>query len=379
MKKLFLLALIFTFNISSSYSQSYKQRQIEDQIIAAINSQGKLFRSPKYGVYVFNIKDNKPIFIYEQQGFDINEQLFVASSSKWVSAAVIMGLVKDGILSLNDKTKYFLKDKYGNPWAGPKGEITLEELLSFRSGFLGQGRKCFIRKQKSLAECVNEFYEYEDFSSSKPFYYGNIHHSIAARIAEIASGKDWDSLFNYYLKTPLNFSYNTYYTNLRNSYKNKASPFISGGLYISTNDYIKFLTMLANNGHYAGKQILPQSLIEEMEKNHFNKNTKIESSPVKRFGGVGNWGYGFGNWVRCTKYNCQDQINIGIGAYGMYPWIDRKHGYYAIISVNGKNRGWSRESSKLFKKIHPLIEEMILYKKEGFVSNKKTKELLDNI
>lgn len=312
------------------------------------------------GFYIYDIKSDREVFKYEQTGFDIEKPIHIASASKWVTATVIMGLVADGLLSLDSKTKDFLKTEQGENWQSDKGEVTLKELLSFRSGFTETGRQCFVQTNSSLARCVDEFYYDAGFDRSKPFYYGNTHLSIAARMAEVASGKDWNSLFEQYLKDPLSFAKTTYYTNLRDSHINLVNPLVAAGLYISTRDYISFVRMLSHYGYYNGRQIFPGSLIAEMEKRHYLSSAALNSSPMSGLDNRQNVTYGFGNWIECFDSFCKHQKSSSQGAYGFYPVIDRYVGYYAVLSVDSKKLGQGKKVGKIMQKIRPLIEQIVI-------------------
>ena len=62
----------------------------------------------------------------------------VASSSKMVSGTVLLQLVDKGVLGLDTKTSDLLRDRQGQPWSGPMGQIRLRHLLSFTSGISGE-------------------------------------------------------------------------------------------------------------------------------------------------------------------------------------------------------------------------------------------------
>jgi CubicO group peptidase (beta-lactamase class C family) len=129
----------------------------------------------------------------------------VASSSKMVSGTVLLQLVDKGYLTLDTKAADLLKDRQGQPWSGPMGQIRLRHLLSFTSGISGD---VLVSDPAdiSLDEAVLRIYEDQRATATTPgasFYYGSTHLRIAARMAEVATGKSWRTIFSEQLQQPL--------------------------------------------------------------------------------------------------------------------------------------------------------------------------------
>ncbi len=130
----------------------------------------------------------------------------VASASKMVSASVFLRLVEQGTLSLDAETRTYLVNRQGQPWSGNIGRIRLRHLLSFTSGIssdVASSEDATI----TLTEAVARIYDDQSPTASLPgsyFYYGgSTHLRIAARMAEIATGKTWRQLFDEQLRVPL--------------------------------------------------------------------------------------------------------------------------------------------------------------------------------
>jgi CubicO group peptidase (beta-lactamase class C family) len=107
-----------------------------------------------------------------------------------------------------------LVDANGNPWNGNMGDITLRQLLSFTSGISGDdtaSENVLI----TLKAAVNQIYADDAATASTPgsyFYYGNTHLRIAARMAEVATGKTWAQIFAEQLHDPWGWASTSVYS-----------------------------------------------------------------------------------------------------------------------------------------------------------------------
>ena len=115
------------------------------------------------------------------------------------------------VLALDDS----LADVLG--WQGVEGSITIEQLLTFSSGFDGNtlcltfppsldrsGGLNTPRNRFNLAECAERVRE--DGVISTPgtaFTYGANHHMILAHVAEEVTETSWDTLFEELVRAPL--------------------------------------------------------------------------------------------------------------------------------------------------------------------------------
>ena len=93
-----------------------------------------------------------------------------------------------------------------------------------------------------------------------------------------------------------------------------------------------------------------------MEQDHLGSG-KIIYSPLVLMNQE--WHYGYGLWVECHFKNWQQNCsNFGIysspGMNGFYPWIDRLHGYFAIIGTFNPQHPFST-STTLGQQLQPLI------------------------
>ena len=87
-----------------------------------------------FAINVGTVENGREFTYSSDKSWTLNSVIFGASFSKWTTSVMIGGLVKDGILSFDDKA-----NKHLSYWAtDPKdvrSEVTLESLLSLTSGF----------------------------------------------------------------------------------------------------------------------------------------------------------------------------------------------------------------------------------------------------
>ena len=115
---------------------------LETAIASANKELGKEFVIMVY-------KDGKIIFSKSAGEFTPKTQAPIASSSKWLTAALIMALVDDGKISLDDKISKHLPifTKYS------KGFITIRQCLSHLTGIESEPIKLanFIKEINTIA------------------------------------------------------------------------------------------------------------------------------------------------------------------------------------------------------------------------------------
>jgi CubicO group peptidase (beta-lactamase class C family) len=110
------------------------------------------------------------------------------------------------------------------------------------------------------------------------------------------------------------------------------NPLLQGGLVTTANDYMKFLTMLVQHGEFGGRRILSSQRVDEME------TVQTLGKPMAYVppGVTGDLQYALGSW--CGKWSDDAQCIVGMspGAFGTFPWIDRRSGVYGIFFMRGR-------------------------------------------
>lgn len=286
--------------------------------------------------------------VYKNELGDFNASTIapIASSSKWLTAALVMQFIDEGKLSLDDKvSKYIpLFESYN------KNYITIRHCLSHMTGIRGEPvnmMKIFEQPKKynSLEEEVNDYAKKEIQSNpGTEFSYSNIGIEIAGRVLEIISKKKFDMLIRAKLFIPLQMR-QTSFSTLDGSAINP-----SMGANSTATDYMHFLVMLLNKGKYNGQQILSEASIKLMRQIQ-TSSEMIKYAPKLVHG----YNHALGSWV-VEGENREATILACPGFSGTWPEIDFCRGYASLVFV--KNLV-SEQKTDIYSGMRTAIEEKL--------------------
>ena len=159
---------------------------------------------------------------------------------------------------------------------------------------------------------------------------------VAGRMAEIATGKDWEALFQEKIAKPLDMKYSLF---VPVSEEPGFNPMLGGGFKTCLRDYMNFLNMIAHNGQFNGIQVLTPNAIDEIEADQV-KDAIIgsENYALRSRQSLHTGIYGLGIWREELDKNGKVTMISSPGWAGTYPWVDRKNNVYGFIiaKVNGK-------------------------------------------
>ena len=264
----------------------------------------------------------KDTLVYKKESKQFNSKTIapLGSSSKWLTAALVMVFVDEGKISLDDKVARWLPEfeRYG------KNYITVRHCLSHMTGISDEGnaaKKTFQRKKfSSLEEEVNSFAARKiRVNAGDDFFYGDIGINIAARVLEVISKKKFDQLIKQKLLNPLTMRRTTFST-IDASALNPAT-----GAQSSADEYIKFLAMLLNKGKSNGKQILSEESVRELIAIQ-TKDMDKKNSPKYAAG----WNHALGSWV-IGEDGGEPKALAAPSETGTWPMIDFCRGYASIV------------------------------------------------
>ncbi len=266
-----------------------------------------------------------------------------ASTSKLVTAAVILSLVKKNILSLDNHPQDYISFW---PTDGNLSLIKLRHLLNFTSGLVN-APFCIHLPISNFEACVEEIVNQNPNSKTpgEEFYYSPTHLQVAGLMAIKASGvSSWREVFaNFKSETGL-------FPNSSYDLPSSQNPRLAGGMHWNAKDYVDFLEALFK------KEILNEELISQMISDQIS-GASIGYSPALIAIGE-DWHYGFGNWIEChaNPFNCAKTTRISSpGAYGAYPFIDFENGYYGILAREGELGTFSK-GYRLFESVAQKLE-----------------------
>jgi CubicO group peptidase (beta-lactamase class C family) len=260
-----------------------------------------------------------------------NTRYASASTSKLVTAVVILDLVDQGVLSL-DSTAHDLIPF----WTGETA-VTLRDLLSFRSGF-DKEPDC-IGEDGNFRDCVKQIYDTNLHAPQRPasgtrFNYASTHMQIAGLMAINATNrlhgthKTWSDLFADWKTSTGLFPHGVY------DQPSVDNPRLSGGMHWTGEEYLALLRALQR-----GTVLTPASRAALFANQRGEASVKY--SPVV-LAVHEDWAYGLGNWLECPtatgdqSFNCEAGYrNSSPGAFGAYPFIDFQHHYVGMLARQG--------------------------------------------
>lgn len=290
------------------------------------------------------ITNDGKVFLYSKNTSTETTSYESASTSKWISAAVILNLVKKSVLSLDDNPQKYISSW---PTEGNLSKITLRHLLSFTSG-LSEEPLCINAGGFDFENCVNKIAENNLNTAVVPgseFYYASTHLQVAGLMAIKAGNyNSWTEVFDEFKEETNLFPHSVY------DLPSTTNPRLAGGMHWIANDYLDFLKALLY------KEILTEDLINQMLSDQIQNTTVVYSPAVA--GLNEDWHYGFGNWNECHNqtHNCTEIIKVSSpGAYGAYPFIDLKEKYYGILARQGE-LGTFTKGYELFESISAKLD-----------------------
>ncbi len=257
------------------------------------------------GASLLLIKDGQVVYEEAFGQYGLDQAVPIASASKWLTAATIMALVDDGRLGLDDPV-----GKYLPAFAESDGEITIRQLLSHTAG-LSPEPWCLGVESATLPQCVDSIAQMGTlFEPGTQFYYGGGSFQVAARIAEVVTGKPWSTIFEEEIGSPLHMASTTY--------QSEENPNVGGGVVSTLRDYGNFVHMLLNEGTFESERVLSAWAVSEMEAN------QTDDLPIAVSVHQDGRRYGLGAWRdRVDEQGGALQLSSQ-GDTGFSPWIDRE-------------------------------------------------------
>ena len=243
--------------------------------------------------------------------------MFIASATKWLSGAVIMRLVDRGELRLDMRVSELLPE-----FTGQKGQVTLRQLLAFTSG-LEPDPVCAGRAAYTLATCTATIAAAPMTAAPGAQYrYGSGHLVVAARMAEVATGTPFATLFAEELTEPLGMA-NTLFLNTTN-------PNPAGSAISTLADYTRFLEVMWDFGVHDGERHLSTAAVQQMQRDQTAGAPMVAASPIRKALGSR---YGLAQWFDVLDPATGAYEVSSPGAFGFHPWIDRERDLYGVYAV----------------------------------------------
>ena len=304
------------------------------------------------------IVDREDGIVHEEYvgDFAADRVSLIASSSKMITAGVLLHLADRGLLDLDAP----VADAVG--WGAGNPEITPAQLVSNSSGLVGLFPNtaygpyvCQFLADRELEECGAEVFESPDddadvIAPDSEFRYGGAQWQVAGAVAEAVSGSSWAELIDEIYIQPCgvtSLGYNNHWLAAGGfgypadfdpaDLAPTENPQMEGGAYITPPDYAKLLLMHLRGGVCDGGRVLSE---ESVARAHADRTAEAYVD-----GGAP--GYGMGWWV-----DRESGIISDGGAYGSLPWLDVEDGYGAYLVIEAD----SDLGSRIFRELEPLVE-----------------------
>lgn len=270
--------------------------------------------------------DRGEIFRFQAGAIGANTKTGIASCTKWLSGAIVLICAERGYLRLDDRIGQYLPifDTRG------KGDITIRQCFAMKSGLQLDDPDYEIDRALTLAQSVDLIANNTPvaFPPGTQLSYEGDGMQVVGRICEIAAGKSWGVLARELLFDPLGMTTADYLYFDPN-------PAIAGGARCSAEDYLKFLRMILRNGLSAtGTPVMSSRSVQEFFTNQTLALPEYYSPwpPSLHYPYLQRPDYGVGSWILAQHPvgGAVEEVTSP-GAFGTFPWVDRKRGLCGII------------------------------------------------
>ena len=296
----------------------------------------------------------------------------IASSSKMLTAGVLMALADQGLLDMDAPIAEQVD------WEDVPADITPAQLLSNSSGLVGLTTDplfppyiCQYVAEGTLEECGRQIMTTTDDDQrvvppDTEFRYGGGQWQVAGAVAEAVSGRSWAELVEETYVGPCgveSLGYNNHFAqphvlggNIPFEYPAgfhgdvsvltpTLNPNMEGGAFITAPDYARLLQMHLRDGRCGENRVLSAEAVDRM---HAERVVATYGAQTKS---AETGGYGLGWWIDLDD---PSHIEDG-GAFGAVPWLDLADGYGVYLVVEATNR----VGDDLADALRPLIDDQM--------------------
>ncbi len=261
-----------------------------------------------------------------KQSTPMDEQTIfrIYSMTKPIVSVATMTLVEDGLLAISDPVSKYIPefanmtviDETTGAITPAANEMTVQDLLTHESGLIygifdpqsELGKRYFqagslrtditaLTLAKNLAALPLRFEPGTKWNYSRST-------DVLGAVIEVAAGKPLDALLNERIFEPLGMDETTFFVDLSKATRlaqpihgdmadpTVVTPMLSGGggLHSTTEDYVRFASMLLGGGEYNGVRILEANTLLAMQQKFIGED--VDRSAFF-FGPRGDWGLGF--------------------------------------------------------------------------------------
>lgn len=302
--------------------------------------------------------------------FDADRVSLIASSSKMITAGVLLHLDDQGVLDIDAPVADVVDWGSGNP------TITPAQLISNSSGLVGLFPDpvfapyiCQYIAGGSLQECAASVFTTPDddeqvIEPDTEFRYGGAQWTVAGAVAEVASGQSFAELVEEIYAQPCglgSLGFNNHFGQIGSGFDHPVefdgdpsnlvdtdNPNPEGGAYVNAPDYGQLLLMHLRGGACGDTQVLSPEAIDTMHADRIGL-TYGGDAGVRGSTGEGT-GYGMGWWVDRETGRISDA-----GAYGSVPWLDLDDGYGAYLVIEADAGTGNQLAALIEEVVHTAV------------------------
>lgn len=305
--------------------------------------------------------------------FDADRVSLVASSSKQITAVILLRLHQEGVLDVDRPIVEIVGDAWGDD-GDDLGDRTIAQMVSNSSGLVGLAPNpayppylCQFLADEEIESCARAIYttpnDDDDLVAPDTEYrYGGAQWQLAGGVAEVASGERWDALVQRILVEPCglgdDFGYTNHWLALVGAglgypanfdgrdlsiLPDTGNPHMEGGVYVTTPDYAELLLLHLRGGDCRNGSVLSPETLAIAHRDRAEEWGGDAGQP--------DTGYGYGWFHDRTTGRLSDP-----GAYGSVAWLDLDDGYGAYLVLEaGGGRANDEFASELEMLIHNIM------------------------
>ena len=268
--------------------------------------------------------------------YDLDKVVPIASATKWLTAALIMTLVDEGMIDLDAPISTYVPQTDGFA----VGTITMRMLLSFTSGLAADARvPCFADAASTLQTCAAEIVKMGTVHPpGAAFRYGGQHMHVAGAIAEIVTGQSFVELLAERILQPLGMTRTAMFQVGDFRIDDVTHPSPAGTAASSLGDYGRFVEMLFHDGVAPdGTVVLSRESVAEMQRDQIADAEYVGAAPFRV---AMKSPYGLGEWIDWTDEAGNAVVLSSDGKFGFRPWIDRVNDLFGVYLIDDRGEGY---------------------------------------
>ncbi|MCE3001406.1 MAG: beta-lactamase family protein [Xanthomonadaceae bacterium] len=250
----------------------------------------------------------------------------IASGSKLVSGVRILQLIDQGVIDATAPVSSVLPQ-----FTGEKGTMNVRQMFSHTAGYGDDsGDPLVFDRTITLAQAADEIACCRPlptgYTVGGQFSYGGVSMHIAGRMAEVATGSDWQAGWQAQLGAPLGITSIDW-----QAFGPTTNYSIAGGARSSLRDAGRLLHLLANDGRSNNRRLLSLGAADVLLVDRA-AGLPVASAPPNVSAPVR---YGLGAWIDGLGGPDRPRFVHSLGAFGFMPWVDFERRVFGVFMIRG--------------------------------------------